>query len=144
MQKRMLVWKSSYNGKKRIRIIVYVDLERIMSDWGWGPHHITHQAAKVPLKQRYFPDECRGGGKFTHTFRIHLRGQTLHWSLKCSGLVSASLMGILDLTKKHQFKRSASEPAPPLLTHLAKLAMADFTGQGQTHFWVTIVTERLL
>lgn len=60
--KKLLRWK------KRIRIIVYIDLERIMSDWGWGPHHITHQAAKVPLKQRYFPDECRGGGKFTHTY----------------------------------------------------------------------------
>lgn len=52
---------------------------------------------------------------------------------KCSRLVPASLMRILDLRKNTNL-RGAHQDQDHLLTHLAQLAMADFTSQGQTHF----------
>lgn len=102
------------------------------NDW-LGPHQTMHQAASSSKTRKYFLDEWRGKGKFTRTFRVHLRGTDSTLVIKMFKTCFCKFDEDPRPHKKHQLK-SASGPAPPLLTHLAKLGMADYTSQGQTHF----------
>lgn len=134
MQKSYASLKKRPQWQKRKKKHLNLCLCRERNDDWLGPHHIMHQAASSSKARKYFLDEWWGKGKFTHTFRVHLHGTDSTLVIKMFKTCFCKFDEDPPPHKKHELKRSASGPAPPLLTHLAKLGMADYTSQGQTHF----------